>query len=33
MAIPVKKKLRIVVSVLKGEISIAEAVRWEKVSE
>ncbi len=33
MTIPVEKKLRIVLSVLKGEISIAEAARREKVSE
>lgn len=33
VAIPVEKKLRIVLSVLKGEISIVEAVRWERVSE
>ena len=32
MAIRVEKKLRIVVSVLKGEISIVEAVCWEMVS-
>lgn len=31
--IPVEKKLRIVLSVLQGEISIAEAARREKVSE
>ena len=30
--IRVEKKLRIVLSVLHGEISIAEAVCWEKVS-
>lgn len=32
VAIPVEKKLRIVLSVLKGEISITEAARWKKVS-
>ncbi|MGF3054474.1 transposase, partial [Microbacterium sp. YY-03] len=31
--IPAEKKLRIVLSVLQGEISIAEAARREKVSE
>ncbi len=31
--IPVEKKLRIVLSVLQGEITIAEAARREKVSE
>ncbi|MCI1831293.1 MAG: transposase [Actinomyces sp.] len=31
--IPVEKKLRIVLSVLQGEISIAEAARREKVFE
>ncbi len=31
--IPVEKKLRIVLSVLQGEMSIAEADRREKVSE
>ena len=30
--IRVEKKLRIVLSVLHGEISIAEAVCWEQVS-
>ena len=33
VTIPVEKKLRIVLSVLQGEISIAEAVRWERGSE
>ena len=33
MTIPVEKKLRIVLSALKGEISIAEAARRERVSE
>ena len=32
-AIPAEKKIRIVLSVLQGEISIAEAARREKVSE
>jgi transposase len=32
-AIPVEKKTRIVLSVLAGEMSIAEAARKEKVSE
>jgi hypothetical protein len=32
VAIPVEKKLRIVLSVLKGEISIVEAARRERVS-
>lgn len=32
MVIPVEKKFRIVLSVLKKEISIAETVRWEMVS-
>lgn len=31
--IPAEKKIRIVLSVLQGEISIAEAARREKVSE
>ena len=31
--IPVEKKLRIVLSVLAGELSVAEAARREKVSE
>ena len=31
--IPAEKKLRIVLSVLQGEITIAEAARREKVSE
>lgn len=31
--IPVEKKTRIVLSVLAGELSIAEAARREKVSE
>ena len=31
--IPAEKKLRIVLSVLQGEVSIAEAARREKVSE
>lgn len=32
-AIPVEKKTRIVLSVLAGEVSVAEAARREKVSE
>lgn len=32
-SIPVEKKTRIVLSVLAGEMSIAEAARKEKVSE
>ena len=32
-SIPVEKKTRIVLSVLAGEVSIAEAARREKVSE
>jgi transposase len=32
-SIPVEKKTRIVLSVLAGELSIAEAARREKVSE
>lgn len=31
--IPVEKKIRIVLSVLQGEVSVAEAARREKVSE
>ena len=31
--IPAEKKIRIVLSVLQGEVSIAEAARREKVSE
>ena len=31
--IPVEKKLRVVLSVRQGEITIAEAARREKVSE
>lgn len=31
--IPVEKKIRIVLSVIQGEISVAEAARREKVSE
>lgn len=31
--IPLEKKLRIVLAVLQGEISVAEAARREKVSE
>jgi transposase InsO family protein len=31
--IPAEKKIRVVVSVLRGEVSVAEAARWEKVSE
>ena len=32
-SIPVEKKIRVVLSVLAGEVSIAEAARREKVSE
>ena len=31
--IPVEKKIRIVLSVIQGEVSVAEAARREKVSE
>ena len=31
--IPLEKKLRIVLAVLQGEITVAEAARREKVSE
>lgn len=31
--IPAEKKTRIVLSVLAGELTVAEAARWEKVSE
>ncbi len=32
-SIPVEEKIRVVLAVLSGEVSIAEAVRKEKVSE